>query len=124
MGLGKSLNPLIETLVDVLCSIVYLGGVAMVELMIRPLFSRTGKPVPLLANVILTVMELTMLASFISDFLLAIYRVVRSSDRLFDQIANAVDHITKYMERWSEYRRQRRASPPQQEEEHYRREGK
>jgi hypothetical protein len=115
MGRGKRLDRLIEITLDALSNVVYVGGVAVVELLIRPLFSRAGKQIPILANLILTVGELTWLAYFTREFLSALLPLVRGFDKLLDLIVKSktFGYIAKGMERWREYRQRRQPGPAQ-----------
>ena len=112
MGRGKPFEALINTVADALCNIAYFSCVIAIELYMRPLFPRRGVRVPLLTNLILTVMELAMLASVGSHLLLIVLsgasKVVRSLDRLSKQI--------KKSKMISHYRQQRWTRPAQQEE--------
>ncbi len=56
-------GPFLEPVVDVLASAVYLAGIAVIELVLRPLFGSRG--VPLAANVVLTLGDITLVISLL-----------------------------------------------------------
>lgn len=64
-----------EIIWDVLANIVYLCGVVLIELVIRPLFGSDGPP--FITQVILTIGDLTLILGLISRLVKAATRVVK-----------------------------------------------
>jgi len=75
----RRLNPVVDILVDVIVNVIYLLGVAVVELVLRPAFGASG--VPPLANITLLVMDLILLFSLVQRLIKTLDQCVRELAR-------------------------------------------
>jgi len=68
--LGDSEADIKDIITDVLSSIIYLLGISIVELILRPMFGHSG--VPLIPNIVLTVMELALCVKLLHKLFISV----------------------------------------------------
>ena len=73
-------NEAFEPVIDVFASICYLGGIAVIEVLIRPLFGNSG--IPTIANIVLFLGDAVLILSLL-------LRAVKALDRLWKAVRNS-----------------------------------